>query len=56
MDESTGRVSGGGVPAHHDIGVAALFQVRIKDRFAGRTGPPAVASDGLRRSGAKILR
>jgi hypothetical protein len=25
-----------GVAAHHDIGVAALLEVRIEDRFAGR--------------------
>ena len=36
MDESTGRISGGGVAAHHDVGIAALLEVRIEDRFAGR--------------------
>jgi hypothetical protein len=36
VDENAGRISGGGVAAHHDIGIAALIEVRIKDRFAGR--------------------
>jgi hypothetical protein len=36
VDESTGRISGGGVAAHHDVGVAALLEVAIEDRFAGR--------------------
>ena len=36
MDENAGRISGGGVAAHHDVGIAALLEVRIKDRFAGR--------------------
>jgi hypothetical protein len=36
VDESAGDVSGGEVAAHHDIGVAALLEVRIEDRFAGR--------------------
>jgi hypothetical protein len=30
------HVSGGGVAAHHDVSVATLLKVRIKDRFAGR--------------------
>jgi hypothetical protein len=36
MDENTSRISGGGVAAHHDVGVAALLEVRIEDRLAGR--------------------
>jgi hypothetical protein len=36
MDENTGGVSGGGIAAHHDVGVAALLEVRIEDRAAGR--------------------
>ena len=36
MDESTGHLAGGGVAAHHDVGVAALLEVRIEDRLAGR--------------------
>jgi hypothetical protein len=36
VDENAGRISGGGVAAHHDVGVAALLEVRIKDRVAGR--------------------
>jgi hypothetical protein len=36
VDENTGRISGGGVAAHHDGGIAALLEVRIEDRFAGR--------------------
>jgi hypothetical protein len=39
VDENAGRVSGGGVAAHHDVGIAALFEVRIEDRFAGRAPP-----------------
>ena len=39
VDENTGRISGGGVAAHHDVGVAALLEVRIEDRFAGRGRP-----------------
>ena len=31
VDESTGRISGGGVATHHDVGVAALLEVRIED-------------------------
>ena len=33
---SLGRISGGGVAAHHDSDVAALLKVRIKDRLTGR--------------------
>jgi hypothetical protein len=40
VDENAGRISGGGVAAHHDIGVAALLEVRIEDRFAGRAPAP----------------
>ena len=29
-----------GVPAHYDVGVAALLEVRIEDRFAGRAPAP----------------
>jgi hypothetical protein len=36
MDENAGRLAGGGAAAHHDVGVAALLEVRIEDRFAGR--------------------
>jgi hypothetical protein len=31
-----GHLTGGGVPAHHDFGVAALLEIRIEDRFSGR--------------------
>jgi hypothetical protein len=31
-----GGVSGCGVAAHHDVGVAALLEVGIKDRLADR--------------------
>jgi hypothetical protein len=40
VDENTGRISGDGVEAHHDVGVAALLEVRIEDRFAGRAPAP----------------
>jgi hypothetical protein len=34
------KFSSGGAAAHHDVGVAALLEVRIKDRFCRpRTGP-----------------
>jgi hypothetical protein len=36
VDENAGRISGGGVAAHHDSDVAALLEVRIEDRLAGR--------------------
>jgi hypothetical protein len=36
VDENTGDLAGGGVAAHHDVGIAALLEVRIEDRFAGR--------------------
>ena len=36
MAESTGHLAGGGVAADHYVGVAALLEVRIEDRFAGR--------------------
>jgi hypothetical protein len=36
VDEGAGGISGGGVAAHHDVGVAALLEIRIEDRFAGR--------------------
>ena len=36
MDENAGRISGGGVAAHHDVGIAALLEVWIEDRVAGR--------------------
>jgi hypothetical protein len=36
VDEVAGRISGGGVAAHHDVGIAALLEVRIEDRLAGR--------------------
>src|SRR5687768_7214121 len=40
VDENTGRSSGGGVAAHHDIGVTALVAARIEDRpCSPRTGP-----------------
>jgi hypothetical protein len=39
VDENAGRISGGGVAAHHDIAVAAPLGVGIEDRFAGRTPP-----------------
>ena len=35
MDENAGHLTGGGVAAHHDVGLAALLEVRIEDRFAG---------------------
>ena len=36
MDENAGHLAGGGVGAHDDVGIAALLEVRIEDRFAGR--------------------
>jgi gluconolactonase len=36
VDESTGQVAGGGVATHHDVGIAAILETRIEDRFAGR--------------------
>ena len=39
MDENAGRISAGGVAAHHGGGVAALLEVRIEDRSAGRAPP-----------------
>jgi hypothetical protein len=36
VTESEACISGGGVAAHHDVGVAALLEVRLEDRFAGR--------------------
>jgi hypothetical protein len=30
MDENAGGISGGGVAAHHEVGVAALLEVRSK--------------------------
>ena len=43
MDENAGHLAGGGVAAHYDVGIAALLEVRIEDRFAGRalTRPPS---------------
>jgi transposase len=42
LDESAGHLAGGGVAALHDVGVAALLEVRIEDRVAGRVpAPPA---------------
>jgi hypothetical protein len=35
VDENPSGISGGGVAAHHDVGVAALLEVRIEGRFAG---------------------
>jgi hypothetical protein len=40
MDESTGRIAGGGVAAHHDTDVAALLEVRIENRLARRAPTP----------------
>ena len=37
---STRTCSGGGIAAHHDVGIAALLEVRIEDRFAGRAPAP----------------
>jgi hypothetical protein len=37
VDEDTDRISE--VAAHHDSNVAALLEVRIEDRFAGRAPP-----------------
>jgi hypothetical protein len=34
--QSTGHLAGGGVAAHHDVSMAALLEVRIEDRLAGR--------------------
>ena len=46
VDENTGRISGVGVAAHHDVGVAALLEVRIKHRLAVRApAPPAERLD-----------
>jgi hypothetical protein len=43
VDESAGRISGGGVAAHHNSDVTALLEVRIEDRFCRpRTGPAGV--------------
>jgi hypothetical protein len=36
VDENAGRISGDGVAAQNDVGIAALLEVRIEDRFAGR--------------------
>jgi hypothetical protein len=36
VNENAGHLSGGGVAAYHDVGIAALLEVRIEDRFAGR--------------------
>jgi hypothetical protein len=36
VDENTGHLAGGGVAADPDIGVAALLEVRIEERLAGR--------------------
>jgi len=36
VDENPSGISGGGVAAHHDGGIAALLDVRIEDRLAGR--------------------
>ena len=33
------HLAGRGVAAHHDVGIAALLEVRIEDRFAGRAPP-----------------
>src|SRR5262245_15292788 len=42
VDENAGHLAGGRVAAHHDVGVAALLEVRIEDRLAGRApAPPA---------------
>jgi hypothetical protein len=35
MDENAGGISGGWVAAHHEVGVAALLEVRIQERLAG---------------------
>ena len=42
MDENAGGIAGVGVAAHHDVGIAALLEVRIEDRFAGRAPAPGV--------------
>jgi hypothetical protein len=36
VDENAGHISGDGVAAHHDVGIAALLEVRIEDCVAGR--------------------
>jgi hypothetical protein len=36
VEENTGRISGGGTAARYDVVIAALLEVRNKDRLAGR--------------------
>jgi hypothetical protein len=38
--ENAGCISGGRVAAHHDVGIAALLEVRIEDCYAGRAPAP----------------
>jgi hypothetical protein len=40
MDENAGRLAGGGVAAHRDVGIAALLELRIEDRLACRAPAP----------------
>jgi hypothetical protein len=40
--ENAGCISGGRVAADHDVGIAALLEVRIEDCFAGRAPAPPV--------------
>jgi hypothetical protein len=46
IDQNAGRISSDGLAAHHDVGIAALLEVRIEDRVAGRAPArlPSVAS------------
>jgi hypothetical protein len=38
VDENAGRISGGGVAAHRDTGMAVLLEVGIENRAADRAG------------------
>ena len=42
VDENAGHLAGGGVAVHHDVGIAALLEVRIEERLAGRAPAQAV--------------
>jgi hypothetical protein len=58
VDENAGRISGGGVAAHRDTGMAVLLEVGIKDRFAGRAprmAPLPVQWNGDRKGSGEIL-
>jgi len=45
VNENAGRISGDGVAAHPDVGIAALLEVWIEDRLQAATGPPGYLAE-----------